>query len=237
LSPLEINESYISSLDDIDKIELKSVTLQDAVYEKILTSIIMGRIPPGSRITIDQFAKQFNVSRMPVREALRKLESTKLISVGGNRRIITTKLSTKDLKQILEIRLLLECNAAEKASQLRSESAIEALEKTHKQYTRANTIEEFILANWQFHYIIYHEANMLILMDILDILWGRVSPYFALIYKKIAEGSLTKEKNIRLHEGIFLGMKNKDKEAVIKYLRRDLIYTAEEIAKIISSEK
>ena len=63
---------------------IQSSTLQDAVYEELFRDIASGRLPPGTRITINGLAKRFNVSSQPVREAIQRLAAEKMISSRNN---------------------------------------------------------------------------------------------------------------------------------------------------------
>ena len=98
---------------------IKSPTVQKAVYEELIDALLSGRIAPGEKITIEGLAKSMGVSIMPVRAALQKLEGENFITVGKNRRIIVTELTSENLVELLEIRLVLECYAAEKACTIR----------------------------------------------------------------------------------------------------------------------
>ncbi len=66
--------------------KLKSVTIQDAVYEELVQAIISGRIKPGEKITLEAIAKDLDVSIMPVREAMRRLEERKFVTIQRNRK-------------------------------------------------------------------------------------------------------------------------------------------------------
>ena len=100
---------------DLELGSVDSSTLKERVYRRLLDAIVSGKIPPGSPITITQLAEKLGVSLMPVREALRKLEAEKFLSVKKNRRMMVKELSTSDLLDLLEIRLNLESLAAKRA--------------------------------------------------------------------------------------------------------------------------
>ena len=117
--------------------------MQDAVYDELLQAIISGQIEPGEKITIEQIAKHVNTSEMPVRGALAKLEARGIVTISNKRKIIVSELSVKSIEQIYEIRLLLECYAVKKASELRSDETLEKLRKPpgqneHRRQTKWN---------------------------------------------------------------------------------------------------
>jgi DNA-binding GntR family transcriptional regulator len=90
----------------------------DEVYELIRADIMSLRIPPDTRISIDQLARQLGVSQTPIREALSRLEATGLVSkqhfVGY---CSAPQLNRKQLDELYEVRLLLEPYAARCAAE------------------------------------------------------------------------------------------------------------------------
>ena len=103
---------------------IRSSRIQDNVYEQLMEA--------GQRITMEGLANIMDVSIMPVRVALQKLEVGGFVTIGKNRRIHISELSPDNLIEILEVRLLLECYAAEKACKTRSEETLKRLEKLHR---------------------------------------------------------------------------------------------------------
>ena len=208
-------------------------TLKDVVYERILRAICSGRLHPGTKITIANMAEQLNVSMMPVREAIRKLEAGKLISVKKNRRITINKFYPKQFKELLEIRLNLECMAAKKAAKNSNEGIVKELKQLLYLMGRAKDIEEYLLKNKKFHHTIYQNANMPILLEVINDLWLRASPY---IHLYVANDLNYRPVSCRFHEGMLRGMRNKNPGEVAKWLRSDLRGAAKKIIEIIEQE-
>lgn len=134
---------------------IKPPTVQKAVYEEVIEALLSGRIAPGAKITIEGLAKSMGVSIMPVRAALQKLEGENFITVGKNRRIIVTELTSENLVELLEIRLILECYAAAKACTMRSEESVVQLERVNEQCEKSKDADTYLLANKEFHRSIY----------------------------------------------------------------------------------
>jgi DNA-binding GntR family transcriptional regulator len=91
-------------------------TMADAVYGALRHSIIHGELRPGSRLRADALAKEMNVSRTPVRDALRKLESEGLATMSARRGLIVPELSEDGLIETFQIRAVLEGLAARLAA-------------------------------------------------------------------------------------------------------------------------
>jgi DNA-binding GntR family transcriptional regulator len=80
------------------------MTLPEQIAERIFTSIARGELAPGERIREEALAEQFEVSRGPVREALRILERDSVVRIVPNRGAYVTQLSIKEVSDIFEIR-------------------------------------------------------------------------------------------------------------------------------------
>src|SRR5574337_644008 len=83
-------------------------SLTSAVAEKLREQIIRGEIPEGAQLRQDAIANQYQVSRIPVREALRQLDAEGLITIVPNRGAVVPSLSGRDVEELFTIRALLE---------------------------------------------------------------------------------------------------------------------------------
>src|ERR1700756_6033991 len=83
-------------------------SLPSAVADKLRDQIIRGEIPEGAQLRQDAIATQYQVSRIPVREALRQLDAEGLIAIVPNRGAIVPALSPEDIEELFAIRALLE---------------------------------------------------------------------------------------------------------------------------------
>ncbi|MGW8632600.1 GntR family transcriptional regulator [Streptomyces sp. NPDC055793] len=105
--------------------------LSDSVYEGIKAKVMDHEIAPGARVGIEALARELDVSPTPVREALARLESDGLVvkrSLSGYR--ATALLTRQGVRELFEMRLLLEPRAAALAAHNAEESQLDALEAT-----------------------------------------------------------------------------------------------------------
>ncbi|MEO8266295.1 MAG: GntR family transcriptional regulator [Ilumatobacteraceae bacterium] len=102
-------------------------TLREVVAEEIRSMITRGELQQGERLFEDRLAEQLGVSRNPVREAIRALEATGLVEVVSRRGAYVSRLDPLMIRQLLELRSVLEAYAAELAAQNRSENDLKAL--------------------------------------------------------------------------------------------------------------
>ncbi|WP_455355456.1 GntR family transcriptional regulator [Streptomyces sp. SYSU K217416] len=91
-------------------------SLREQIREHIVEGIVSGRWKPGERIVERRIAVELQVSQTPVREALRELESLRLIESAPNKGVRVRNLSAADLEEIYPVRAGLEQIAAELAA-------------------------------------------------------------------------------------------------------------------------
>lgn len=91
--------------------------LRDQAYTALRDMLITLEIPPGSPINEEQITRQLGLGRTPVRQALRRLETERLVAIHARRGTFATDLHLTDLSQIAEIRMHLEARAAYWAAQ------------------------------------------------------------------------------------------------------------------------
>lgn len=82
--------------------------MPDLIAEGLIEAILHGKFKGGVQLKQDEIARQFDVSLIPVREALIQLEGKKLVSCIRNKGTIVTTLSVRELKEIFEVRKILE---------------------------------------------------------------------------------------------------------------------------------
>ncbi len=129
-------------------------TKQRAVYEALRTEIMAGQLEPGETLVIDALAKRFEVSIIPVREALRQLQSERLVEIRAHTGVRVTPVDISALEEIFALLGALETTSALHALPLVKEShladfdkVLEKLETTAAQEDSAG----FEQANREFH--------------------------------------------------------------------------------------
>ncbi|MEA4884502.1 MAG: GntR family transcriptional regulator [Clostridia bacterium] len=132
------------------------------VFRRVRTMILDGEIPPGSRLVERRLAEQFYVSRTPVREALKRLESEGLVCRSRDGGLTVTEVSPADAIEIFTIREVLEGLATGQAAVSRTESDLEALTAALCHMDSSALMgdeEEWGKWNLAFHERIYMAAN------------------------------------------------------------------------------
>jgi len=103
------------------------VSLADSVYETLLEAILSGQLPAGAELNAVLLAKQLDVSRTPVQEAIRRLQSDSLAVDLPGRKARVAEFTEADIREVYRMRLLLESEAAALASQTMSDDVLEQL--------------------------------------------------------------------------------------------------------------
>lgn len=132
--------------------------LSDNLYAEIRADILSGEIPDNTKLTEQVVCKKYNVSRTPVREALRKLESDGLVENIPNRGAFVTGLSKRDISDLFDLRGLFEVQAVEWAIKRMTSENIEALRETlefMEFYTLSKDVDKVLMFNTEFHNILY----------------------------------------------------------------------------------
>jgi DNA-binding GntR family transcriptional regulator len=102
-------------------------TLREVVVDELRAMITRGDLKPGERLIEDHLAEQLGVSRNPVREAIRALESTGLVEVRPRKGAYVSSFDVADVRKLLEVRAMLEAFAAELAAARGDAEGVERL--------------------------------------------------------------------------------------------------------------
>ena len=106
------------------QLSIKRTSLGTSVYETLLEAMLAGRLPPGMELNSVALSQQLEVSRTPVKEALRLLAHDGLIEQVNNHKARVVRFTRQDVVEIYEVRQSLEAAAAEKAARLMDDATL-----------------------------------------------------------------------------------------------------------------
>ncbi len=112
-------------------------SVRQDIYERIRDDITYGRLMPGERLTEMKLSTIYTVSRSPIREALRQLQSEGLICFERNKGMEVLKLSIKQVEEIYDIRALLEGYAVRMSVAHLTQDDLRHLSSLHKRLIKA----------------------------------------------------------------------------------------------------
>jgi DNA-binding GntR family transcriptional regulator len=136
----------------------------DRAYDQIRMLILSGKMPPGAQLREEQLADLCGVSRTPVRDALRRLETELFIVRSDSQRSFVADWSREDVDEMFTLRGMLESHAAARAAKRISAGAIEDLRSLNRAIEAAivgerPNVQAFLDHNRAFHTIILDSAG------------------------------------------------------------------------------
>jgi DNA-binding GntR family transcriptional regulator len=185
--------------------------LSNELISGIRQDILAEVMPPGSKITEHLLCNRYNVSRTPVREALRNLESEGLIELIPNRGAFVVGFSSQDIDDLFQMRKVLEGQATRWAIERRTKEEFEALLENYEfmeYYTPRRDITKITELNTVFHRIIYLASHNRMMTDILT----QYHVYLQHSSKVAIYQEEDLEKIFEEHRGIFEAFKRNDPE-------------------------
>lgn len=193
-------------------------SLRNKIYEKVKRKITLGELAPGERLIESILAKEFNVSRSPVREALRLLEVEGLIEFRRNKGITVAKFSIKQVEEIYDLLWILEGYAAHKASMDISDKSLDLLKAMHeglKAAAKNGNLKKWFDHNAQFHNFFYKNCGNDNLVKVVGDLKSKIQKYDYLTVG-VPEDF---ETFVQQHEKILQGCIKRDGAMVKKYMQ------------------
>jgi len=134
-------------------------TTEDIITQHLREAIVRGELLPGERLNQLAIAELFQVSRIPIRNALQRLAAEGLVTLRAHRTATVTELSLEELEEIYAIRGTLEGVTAEIATATLSSDRIEELASIVAALDDADDRESWIDLNLRFHATIYAAAG------------------------------------------------------------------------------
>ncbi|MAX33813.1 DNA-binding transcriptional regulator, GntR family [Onishia taeanensis] len=147
-------------------------TLAERVFNQLQTAIVRGDLAPGSKITEPGLSKAYGISRGPLREAMRRLETHRLIERVPHVGARVVKLSMKELIELFDVREALESMAARLAAEHMTADEIAGLREVldvHERQADLRRGEAYFQreGDLDFHYRIVQGSHNRMLMTIL----------------------------------------------------------------------
>lgn len=207
-------------------------TTPDLLFESLKNEIYSGLLKPGSALRQEEIANKYKVSRIPVREALLRLESTGLISIKSNRGAYVIEMDEQEIREVYDLRTLLECN-------LLSKSIPMMVEQDHKHIQHAAKLAELISENdpdWieldnKFHFSMYAAARQKRQLSIIENL-RNTSRWYRLAYNSLPNNS---DHFLDEHRLLVEACQSGDIELGVETLRTHLTNAAEIVLNNVST--
>jgi len=149
-------------------------SLSAAVVERLREKILSGELREGEQLRQDAIANEFQISRIPVREALSHLAAEGLITIYANRGAVVSALSPDEIMQLFETRAVLECYMLRCAIPNMKIEDFQRAEDILKLYEESlekdSEVKSWGRWNWSFHSALYAAASRPVMLSFLKTL-------------------------------------------------------------------
>ena len=146
----------------------------DDIVRVLHQAIVRGIFHPGQALRQDELATLFEVSKIPVREALRTLQAQGFVDLPLNRGALVQALTLDQLKDAFELRLMVEPSLMRTAAPLLTRADLDEAERLIRAMDRATTAWAFSECNVRFHDLLYSRAARPLSKQILALLQGHI---------------------------------------------------------------
>ncbi len=183
---------------------LQKNTVTQEVYSRLREDIINRNIPSGRRISISNLSVKLGVSRTPLREVLRQLESEGILSYYPNKGFFLNTITIDDVEQVYAVRIVNEGLAGRLATRFISNNPqklalLKKLCKEMEVFSRDGNIEAYTAKNIEFHSFIWHCSGNKWLIRILENLSSHLNRFIV----RAIQISDRIEKSVREHWQIY----------------------------------
>lgn len=155
-------------------------SLVDIALERLRNEILSGRLAPGDKIPQEQVAMQLGISRVPVREALSRLEAEGVVTLRPHVGFVVTKLTLEELEEMYATREIIEGQAIKLATERISDEEVARLEATVvdlRQAAEAGDLARWLSLDREFHLQSYNPCGLRQLLRVISEFWNATQGY------------------------------------------------------------
>ncbi|WP_369142525.1 GntR family transcriptional regulator [Streptomyces sp. R44] len=210
-------------------------TAQQFVLEELRRAITSGELRPGGPIRQEALAARFEVSRVPLREALKALEAEGLVVHHVHRGYFVAELSLDDLEEIYRIRELLETEAVRMAVRWMPDGTVATLERIQREVERAagdGDVAAMAAANRLFHFTLIDASGMPRLVRLITTLWDATDAYRSLYYTEPTH----RKQAVREHRAVISALRHGDEEATVRWLDEHRAHAVAALREVLGQE-
>lgn len=205
-------------------------TLHLKVCNIIREAILKGELKPGQRLKQSDLADAMGVSRMPIREALQKLEAEGLIKLEPHKGAVVKSIEVSDIEEIYALRTELEKMAVYQSVEHLTDEDHQQLTTLVEQMEASEDVDEFIRYNIEFHRLLMKRSSWERLNSFISTLWNGLPQQTPHILKGQKETS-----NVE-HRSILNAVLNRDKETAANLVSNHISRTGNMLVKRLKEE-
>jgi DNA-binding GntR family transcriptional regulator len=131
----------------------------ETIASELRGELMAGVLRPGTDLSQVELAQRFGVSRIPVRDALRILAGEGLVEIEANRGAKTISLTPDEVREIYDLRILLECDCLQRAAAVMTPADLEEIDRVRLKSNLDAGGPAWADGDWAFHRAIYALAG------------------------------------------------------------------------------
>lgn len=131
----------------------------DVIFDALRTAIVEGELQEGETLRQDLIAGMFSVSRIPVREALARLEEQGLVTTQRHKGAVVASLSIEEISELFEFRALVEGEAIRLAVLNATDETLSEAAEYAQRFSSETDTAQWAQLNRQFHFALYKPCN------------------------------------------------------------------------------
>lgn len=162
-------------------LDKSSTSLSKPIYDALKEDIITGKLAAGKPLRQDEIAKEHGVSKVPVREALLKLESDGFVVFRKNCGATVRELSIAEILHLMDIRVALECKALELAIPNLIQADLVEAKRILDEYTDEDSLSYWSKMNQRFHHLLYEPCGNVQLLEMIAEVQRKMGPTIRLL--------------------------------------------------------
>ncbi len=201
--------------------EHKSVSLADRVFDKLENDILSGRYSYGEVLTEARLSEELNVSRTPVREAIRRLEQESILRETG-KGMMVLGITREDIADILDVRLCIEGMAARRAAQQITDDQLAALKEAvelQEFYVARGDYEHIQSQDHCFHELVYAGCHSTTLQNTLVPLHRKAQKYRRASVERVGRAAESVAEHRAIYEALAAHDADAAEQAVLAHIR------------------
>ncbi len=205
-------------MQNLTKNFIQKASLPQVISSDLRQQILINALPGGTKLKQDELAAKYDASVSAVREALKILESEKLVAFLPNRGAMVTELSASDVQDIFQIRIFLECGALALSLPHLTDTDLDQAELLLTEEAACTDPRLYNDINSQFHDILYGAAGNPQLDALISVLHNNIGRYMVLYLNQLHY----KEESEQEHRELLAACRAKDSSKAKKILTRHM---------------
>jgi DNA-binding GntR family transcriptional regulator len=210
-------------------------TAEEEAYAYLQQALRFGRYKPGDRLIPEEIATEIGMSRMPVREAFRRLAADGLVTLRPNRGCVVAGLTLDELNETFEIRSVLEGLAVRIVMPRLTLESFEDLDRLLLRMERAGEAgsSDWVLRHQEFHAYLYGMSGRPKLIRQIAALHVAIEPYMRIWFDYIDKPLSAREE----HQNLIDALKSGDSAKAERVMQEHVLFTAPLIADFASPSR